>query len=293
MRHEKSLLLLFFKKEVLALIFSFLSFAAAAEDPVVAERGADHFTLTQARNLLAGIDAETRRKLQADPHAMSDLLRNVLLQRAILAQAGTEHWDQRADVAALLQRSHDQLLAQNYLTAHAPIPAAYPSEADLQAAYEQNKSKFLQPRSYHLAQVFFAKPPGAASDTLKRLVVLRAQITRARLSFEAAAKQTPGLQYSDLGWVSDMQLVPAVKGAVSGLLEGGVSDPVCTDTGCHLIRLIATRPAGFAPLADVRDGLIRALRQQKQADAERAYASGLLQKQAVNINEIELSHLAR
>ncbi len=267
--------------------------AAAPEDPVVAERGTDHITASQARALIASADPQVRQRLTTTPAALTDFLRNALIQRAILQQAQAEHWDQHPDVAALLSRAHDQILAQSYLVAHAPLPAGYPSDADLQAAYDHNKSQFMQPRGYHLAQLFVPKSTGSQADVQKRLANARAQVTRGKLTLEAAAKQVSGATVADLGWLTEAQLIPAIRPAISGLPEGALADPVCTEAGCHLIKLIATRPAGPAPLADIREGLVRALREQKLGEQERAYASGLLAKQPVAVNEIELSRLAR
>lgn len=277
------------------LVAGTLLLAAAAPtppDPVIAERGTDRITASQARHLIASLDAPTRARLAADPKSLANLLRDLLLQRALLEQAQTDHWDQRPDVAALLQHTRDEALAQSYLAAHAIVPPDYPAPADVEAAYAANKSKFMQPRLYHLTQLFFPSPPSPA-DAQKRLAALHAQLSRGRLTFDAAARQTPGLQSADLGWIGEAQLVPAVKSAVLGLPEGAITDPLCTPTGCHLIRLVATRPAGPAPLAEVHDSLVRALRQQRQADAERAYASSFLAKQPVAINEIELAKLAQ
>jgi peptidylprolyl isomerase len=269
-----------------------LGLAAVGEDPVLAQRGSDQITVSQARALIANTDAATQHRLATDQAALKDFLRNVLLQRAILTQAQAEKWDQRADVANLLQRAHDQVIAQSFLAGHAPVPAAYPSDADIQTAYTQNTSRFMQPRSYHLTQLFLPRAAyGAPDDGRRKLAALRAQIQRARLSFEAAAKQG-GVQFLDMGWVSETMLVPAVKTAVAGLPEGVMADPLCIENGCHLLRLVATRPAGPAPLAAVKDDLVRALRQQKQQAEETAYANGLLAKQPVAINEIQLSHVA-
>jgi peptidylprolyl isomerase len=277
------------KKSIFLLLALFL---AAADDPVVAERGQDRITLSQARALLAAADPQTRQRLGTDPQAMTTLLRNVLIQRAIAEAAQAEHWEQRPDVQSLLTRAHDEVVSQSFLAAKAAVPASYPSEVELQTAYDQNKQKFLQPRTYHLAQIFVPKGNASPADTQRHLASLRGQISRGRLSMEAAAKQIPGSQFQD-GLLPDNQLPPAAKPAIAGLLEGAIADPFCIPDGCHLIKLITTRPAGPAPLPDVRDSLIRALRQQKQADEERAYASGLLAKQPVAINEIELSHLAQ
>ena len=185
--------------------------AAASDDPVIAERGHDRITASQARALIAAADPQTRQRLAATPGALTDLLRNVLIQRAIAEQAQAEHWDQRPDIAILLQRAHDQVTVQSYLAAHATVPAGYPSDADLQTAYDRNKAQFMQPRGYHLAQLFILKASLPAPDAQKRLAALRSQIARNHLTLEAAAKQLPGAAAADLGWLTEAQLVPAIK----------------------------------------------------------------------------------
>ena len=277
---------------VLALQAAVLAPALAADDPVVAERGSDHITLGQARSIIAGTDPETRKKLSS-PQAISEFLRNILLQRAVMKEALAAKWDKRPEVAAMAQHAHDVAIGQSFLVAQAAVPAGYPSDSEIQAAYDQNKARFMQPRGYHLAQVFLAAQAGAASDAAKaKLASFKTQTASNPAGIEAAAKHLDGAKYIDLGWLGDTQLTPAIKGTVDGLQEGAVSDPVCTASGCHLIRLIATRPAGPAPLPEVKDALVRALRQQKEAEGERAYANTLMSKQAVQVNEIQLSHLA-
>jgi peptidylprolyl isomerase len=286
---NKSFLLLFFKKEVLALpCLAFL--IAATTDPVIARRGNEKITVSQARALIGAADRATQRHLDTDKAALETFLRDVLVQRAILHLAQAEKWDQRPDVAALLQRTHDQVLAQSFLAAHAAPPADYPSDAELQAAYKANLSQFMQPRSYHLLQLFL---PGGAEDGRRRLQQVRARMEGGKLALEAAGRSLTGARYIDMGWVPETQLVPAVKAAVAGLPEGTTADPVCVENGCHLIRLVATRPAGPAPLADIRDELVRAMRQQKASQEATEYASGLLSKQPVEVNEIQVSHMLR
>ena len=243
--------------------------------------------------MLAGLDANARHKLAAQPSGVTDLLRNILIQRALLEQAQAEHWEQRPDVAALLARTHDQVVEQSYLAFHAQLPAGFPTDAEIQATYEQAKAQFMQPRGYHIIQLFLAKETTQAADAQKRLAALRAQITSTHVTLDAAAKQNPEVKYLDLGWVTDAQLIPSVRAAIAGLPDGGLTDPVCTENGCHLIRLVATRPAGPTKLADIREALVRAMRQQKQAELQRSYESSLLAKQPVAINEIELSRVTQ
>ncbi len=264
-----------------------LLLAAAAPDPIVAVSGTESLTASQLRAILASADADTRAKLQSSPQALNGLIRDTFLQRAILAAAASAKWDEKPEVAALLRRTHDATIVQTYLAAQAPLPADYPSEAELTDAYEKAKPQLMQPRAYHIAQAFIATPAGAGIDAARhKLTTLQKDITAGRASWDEAGKHA-GAVVSDLGWVPEK----AAKDATSGLLEGQISPPVCTPEGCSAIKLIATRPAGPAPLADVRQNLIRALRQAKQRAAEQAYADALLTKQPVRINEIELSHV--
>jgi peptidylprolyl isomerase len=261
--------------------------ARAADDAVVAERGTDQITVAQARTLLASLDPDARHKVESGS-ALPDLLRNLLLQRAVLQEAEAQKWQDRPEVAALLQRARDQVLSQSFLAAQAAILAGYPSEAEIQAAYEQNKPKFMRPRAYQLSEIFL---PGTQADQpgLRRRLADLARLAARKHGGLADAATTQNLHVADLGWIDEAQIQPAIKTAISGLQEGSLSDPVCLPTGCHLLRLIATRAAGPAPLADIRAALVRALRQQKQESGERAYANALLAKQPVRINEIALS----
>ena len=169
---------------VLLGVFALSALCAAAPDPVIAERGGDQITVSQARALLAAAEPDARHRLQTDQAALKDFLRNVLIQRAVLAEAQGQKWEQKPEVAALLARTREQVVAQSYLAAHAMPPAGYPSEAEVQAAYDQNKAQFMQPRGYHLAQLFVPKPaPGTPDDGKRRLAALRVQVERGRLAF--------------------------------------------------------------------------------------------------------------
>jgi peptidylprolyl isomerase len=210
----------------------------------------------------------------------------------VLQEAEAQKWQDRPEVAALLQRARDQLVSQSFLAAQATLPAGYPSDAEIQAAYEQNKPKLMRPRGYQLSEIFL---PGTAADQpgLRRRLADLARLASRKHGGLADAASSQSLKLADLGWIDETQLQPAVKATIGGLQEGAVSDPVCLPAGCHLLRLVATRPAGPAPLAQVRDALIKALRQQKQEMGERAYVNGLLLKQPVRINEIALSQVMK
>ncbi len=268
-----------------------LLLVAAAPDPVVAVRGSDSLTASQVRALIAATPTDTQKQIARNPDALTALIRDTLLQHAILAEAAAQHWEQRPEVAALLARTRETALLQSFLAAQGQVPAGYPSDAELQAAYEHEKGRLLRPRAYRLNEAFQAVASGGQAEALRKLNAVRREAGGGRATLEAAAKHA-GLQFADLGWVAEPNLQKTAKEAVAGLLEGQLSDPVCTARGCTVIRLVATRPAGPPTLAEVRDQLVQALRQQKQQQLAQAYASSLLAKQPVRMDEIQISHLA-
>jgi peptidylprolyl isomerase len=266
---------------------------AADADPVVAERGASEITASQARALIGATDPETRHKLVTDPAALKEFLRNVLLQQAIIQEALAAKWEQKPEIVAILQRARDQVLAQSFLSSQAPVPAGFPSEAEVQAAYDQNKNRFMQPRTYHLAQIFLPVAAYHGDEGRKRMVDLRTKLSRRGAKFEDGTKLLAGSRFADLGFIPETALVDSAKPAIAGLPEGGISEPICTPGGCTLLRLVSTRPAGPAPIGDVHEQIVRALRQQKTQQLAQAYASALLAKQPIQLNEIQLAHLAQ
>jgi peptidylprolyl isomerase len=244
------------------------------------------------RALIASQPEDQRKKLQSDEAALKSLITNDLLQHAILAEAAAQKWDARPDVVAMLARVREVALLQSFLAAQSQVPAGYPTDIDLQAAYDHARPQLTRPRSYHLAQVFIPVAAGASTEPVRKaLATLPREVAAGRALFESPPKRLAGAQYADLGWVTDPQLQRGAHDAVAGLLEGQISAPVCTPNGCTVIKLIATRPAGPPPLSEVRDRLVQLLREQKQKALAQAYENSLLAKQPVRVDEIQLSHL--
>ncbi len=275
--------------------------AADADDPVIAQRGDVALKASDVRQIIAMADPDIRQQMQRDPAVLAQKLRDRLLQLSILAEATAHQWDQRPDVAWRAELAREGAVEESYVAAQVASDPAFPSEAQIQAAYEANKSKLIAPRQYHVAQIFIAAPQSgtvqADADALRRATDLRQQIVRSHADFAALAKTRSDDAASapnggDLGWVREDGMLPAIRGALAGLPDGSVSDPVRSPQGWHVIKLLGTRPAAPVSLADARETLMRALRQERMVQAQRAYLANLLQQQPVKLNEIELSKFA-
>jgi peptidylprolyl isomerase len=274
--------------------------APPAAGDVIAQRGPVRLTVGELRALIDQADPAVRAQLATDPAALAAFVRERLLQVALAAEARAKAWDQRPDVAQRMNEARDAALVQSYLAALSQPDAGFPAEADIAAAYEANKARFLVPKQYHLAQIAILVPPGAShdaeEDARRRAQDVRAQAVRPRADFADLARkysqERGGADHGgDIGWVREDRLVSGVKEAVTALAEGAVSDVVRGPSGWHVIKVLGTRPPSTAPLADVREQIVLALRQARQQQSARAYVDEMLKREPIQLNEIDLPHV--
>jgi peptidyl-prolyl cis-trans isomerase C len=89
------------------------------------------------------------------------------------------------------------------------------------------------------------------------------------------------MQDGKLGDIVRGQLYPEVDAALFALPAGGLSDPVCSEIGFHILlceRIDAARPL---PFAQVRERIRTALTQRRQREAQRAWLDALRERQAM------------
>ena len=259
----------------------------------MAQRGQVRLTVADVRDALQRIDPAARAQLVSNPVALATFVRERLLQADLAAQARARGVDRQPDVMRSMREASEAVLVQSYLAAQTPLEPGFPSDADIAAAYEANKQRFMLPKQYKLEQIFVALPPGAShdadEDARRRAADLRAQAVKPKADFTQIANKSP---QGIIGWVREDQLVPGVKEAVAGLGSGAISDPVRSPSGWHVIKLLDTRLPAPAPPADVRDQLVTALRQARQQQAIRTYLDAMLKTDPVQINEIDLARAA-
>jgi hypothetical protein len=288
-------------------LFSFLAavlvaFSAAADPTpdVVARLGDADITAAMLQTFIRTLDPAVRKQALGDPALMAKLVRAELARMAVLKEAGAHNWDQRPQVVMEIQRVHDEAITSSYLMSVSAPPADYPSEAEIQSAYDLNRDALMRPRQYRLSQIFVALPPGGdakAEEGAHRMaddLARRAKSKGANFDALAAANsdmKTGAEQGGALGWASEAEIVPEIRTQIVGMAQGEISDPIRTASGWHIIRMDDTRPAAPRPLAEVRDSLATALRQRKTQANEQAYLSSLLAKSPVSVNEISIKKI--
>ncbi|WP_245488170.1 peptidylprolyl isomerase [Mesorhizobium sp. Pch-S] len=271
---------------------------AASGDDIVARVGERDITIEEVRASLAGLGPERQAALTRDPAALSQTIRLLLASQLVLKEANDKKWADQPAVAAQLASLRDSAVAESYLQAVSVPPESYPADADVQQAYEANKTAFVVPRQFRLAQIFVALEPDAdkAKTDLakKKLADVQSRLKPAQADFAAIAKELSDQRDTaesggEIGWVAETQVRPEIKDHVMGLSKNGLSEPIKLDDGWHIIKLMDTKASTTRLLDEVKPLLVQRLREQRQEVLKREYLARLLEQNPPAINELALS----
>lgn len=271
--------------------------APTADNDVVARVGARDVTVGEVRSFVTALPAGDQAAIARDPAALAQLVRAYLVNEVVLSAALARKWEQRPEVAARLDRARREAIIDSYLESASQPPASFPSDTEVQALYDANKTAFITPRQFQIAQIFVATPPGGEDKAKARLDEILARLAKPGADFKAAARidaaaKEAGDRADELGWVSEAQLKPDIREQVIGLAKGASSAPLKLEDGWHVLKLIDTRPAGVRPMAEVRDQLAQRLRQERATQLRRAVVQDLVRQSPAAVNELALNRMA-
>lgn len=285
----------------LAALLCFAAIGTASGAPsasdVVARLGTTDITVAQLHDFIATLDPAVRKQALDNTSFMNDLVRTEIERMAVLRAAAAQKWDQRPDIAIRIARARDEVIANSFLASASVVPPDFPSDGQIQQAYTLNRDNFMQPRQYHLQQIFVALPASsdeAAIDAAQKKAEDLARRAKAKgadfaaLAHANSEEKASAAKGGDLGWADETQIVPEIRNQALGMNAGDVTDPIRLGDGWHIIRLVDTKPAAPRPLVEVRDTIIAALRQRKQQENENAYIAQLLDKTPISVNEVGL-----
>jgi peptidylprolyl isomerase len=268
--------------------------AVYAQGDVIARSGQASVTQADMTTLLKSLSPDVRTRLAADPARLDQVVRAKLAAAAVLAEASSKGWDKQPQVVALIDDARRDVIARSYLASVAAPSADYPSDADLQAAYDSNPQMFAMPRALRIAQIYIATPPDADAATIdkarKQATDLARQARASGADFAALAKASSQEKQSaanggDMGFLPDAMLMPEIRKATDSMKPGDVTGPIQTSSGFHVIKLLDTHAPSVRPLADVKEQLRAQLRQQREQQNAQSYMAKLAGPSAAPIDE--------
>ena len=151
---------------------------------------------------------------------------------------------------------------------------------------EPEAARLTQTRVRHILLRPSARVPGQAAAA--RLATWRRQIASGERRFEDVAREfsedASAAQGGDLGWASPGVMVPEFEQAMNGVPVGGLSEPVASRFGVHLIQVLERR-AVEPDVRQQRDRARAALREQKFESAYREWVQELRSRAYVEWRE--------
>jgi peptidyl-prolyl cis-trans isomerase SurA len=136
--------------------------------------------------------------------------------------------------------------------------------------------RVAQTRARHI--LLRPSPQAGADAVSRRLEEFRRQIVSGQRTFEALAREhsedASSVSGGDLGWASAGMMVPEFEEAMNELSIGGISPPVVSRFGVHLIQVIERREVALEP-RQMREQARNVLREQKFGEAYAGWAQEL------------------
>lgn len=155
-----------------------------------------------------------------------------------------------------------------------------PSDADLQAQYQQQLDKYKQDETRKARHILITVKPGdAAADAAAKakaediLKQLKSGGDFAKLAAQYSQDPGSAKQGGDLGTVSRGMMVKPFEDALFSIAKpGDIAGPVKTQFGYHLIQLESVQAAQVKPFAEVKAQILADY--QKKAADDKYYALG-------------------
>lgn len=196
---------------------------------------------------------------QMDDKAREKALLDYLIDVKLVDQKATgDKLDQTEDFKKKLVYFREKLLMETYL---GQVAKAGTTEAAMKATYDE-AAKAQKPEVEIHALHILVPTEDEAKTVEKRL---KAGEDFAKLADELS--KDPGSKGGDLGWFTQDRMVPEFAAVAFKLEPGQVSDPVKTQFGWHVIKVLEKRQHPFPPLAEVKDQLERFVAQKAQSEA--------------------------
>ena len=153
------------------------------------------------------------------------------------------------------------------------------TEEECRGFYHTHRDAFALPRRLRASHLFLAAPPETPSEDVesKRLLIesLSQRIEQGEdfsdLVAEASEDEATKGRGGDLGFFASSRMLPEFFAAATNLPVGGLSKPIRSPLGFHIVQLTSIEPARLISFEEARAEILNAL----QNEQRRRLADGL------------------
>lgn len=284
----------------LKLIFSVSLLSAVGLNASAAENAVgDTESLVKWRNLqltredfegdLLRMPEDKRGEFRQDVKRISGELENLLVYRTLAAEARAMGIDQEAAVRKSIELTTERVLGTERLNRfRAQVQAPDMTQA-AKEKYLADQSKFLEAEKVHVAHILVDaktrtdEEARLLAESVREKAVLGADFGQLAQEYsdDAGTKSIQG----DLGMFGKGRMVPQFEQAAFALTKAGeISAVVKTRFGYHILRLVDRKPARLKSFEEVRDVLVRELKDKFVTDRVKEYLSDIRNDKSIKMN---------
>ena len=185
-----------------------------------------------------------------------------------------------------VRRTIGERLAIGRLLARQIRSSVILSEEEIAKYYQSHQDKFRRVPEAEIHHALFAVGPERDEAQVRQRAEEALTKIRAGADFVETAKQygdNPFGSGADLLTVRRGELAPEIEAAAFSLPPGGVSEPLRTTAGVHLIKVEKVRAEPVASLAEVRDVIREEIFQEKFEAKRKDYVASLRAKASIQV----------
>jgi peptidyl-prolyl cis-trans isomerase C len=232
---------------------------ALPPDTVLAEINGQKITVADLNRIISYGDPDIQGVLGSDA-AKRRLLQNYVESRAFFLQALEEKMDDDPRLREYIDMIRQQMYSSAW--ANKEREKITITEEELRAYYDENRKEFEIPESVNASHILVRTEAEAAE--IKKQLDQGADFVE--LAREKSIDTTNKGNGGKMGIVQRGAMFPAFEDAAFKLKPGEISDPVQTNFGYHIIKVLEVNPRTVRPYEDIKGMIQSQLRSQKQND---------------------------
>lgn len=202
-------------------------------------------------------------------------------ENEIKAKYPAGQFDQILKQQGLSEADVQNILRQQIIIEKAVAPMVTVSDADIKAYFDKNHALLDKPEQVRARHILVADEKTAALVESKLKGGAKFDDLAKQYSTDPSTKDKGG----ELGFFGHGQMVPAFEKAAFALPINGISPPVKSPFGWHVIQTEEKHPATKATLASAHDTIKDTLTQQQQAQQIPVFLQQQRAKATIVIND--------
>lgn len=271
------------KKTILPLLCGLLFFTsslALAEDDakILVTAGTEALTQAEFNLMLTGVPPQLKAMLDSQPELLQSMLKRWANFSIMVQEAKTQGIDKEASIQAKIKDMTSRILVEEFITRNTGKAEVSPKA--IQTYYDDHKSEFshgeMIKAQHILIKVADSNNNEQVATAKEKILAIKTRLEKGesfdvlaqKLSDDLGSKENGG----DLGFFEQGSMVPEFEEVAFNSKKGVVSEPVKTQYGWHLIKVIDTKGPGQTPLAEVSE----AIKAKVQAESQQAEMEGIL-----------------